>query len=117
MKIYISASKREQAAALASLLKKKHEIVSSWINESTGLFTDEELKRTFEDIDKCDVYIVMNDFNTNGKYIEYGYAMGRGKHLIVYGERFARAHKLAHQCDTLPKLRKILKKLDNPATV
>lgn len=111
MNIYISASKREQAAALASHLRK-HTIVSSWINESTGLFTDAEVLRTFADIDSCDVFIVMQDLNTNGKYIEFGYALGRGKHLIVYGQPTARAHMLAARCDTLPQLRKTLKNID-----
>lgn len=110
MKVFISASKRETAAALASHVELMgYEIVSSWINDGSGLIDDDEVRRAFTDIDECDVYIVINDLNTNGKYIEFGYAYAKRKGLIVYGKPLARAHKFAEVCDNLKQLNKALR--------
>jgi len=117
MKVFISASKRETAAALASHVELMgYEIVSSWINEGSGLIDDDEVRRAFADIDDCDVYIVINDLNTNGKYIEFGYAYAKQKGLVVYGKPLARAHKFAEVCDNLKQLNRVLRSFKNELT-
>lgn len=71
------------------------EVTSRWIfyvpnDEPKAHY--EEARMDLEDIDKADCLVLftdqVGDTPGRGKYIEFGYALGKGKKVIIVGEAF-----------------------------
>ena len=72
------------------------EVLSDWLDlDFTLHYTPEQLHeealKDLKAIDECDVFILYNPVmthrkGTGGRHLEMGYALARGKHIIVVGE-------------------------------
>jgi nucleoside 2-deoxyribosyltransferase len=79
-----------------------HRVTSSWLR--TGCQDDDctlTARRDLEDIDVADALLVLqpddwHDKGTGGRHIEFGYALAKGKQLIVFGEPSTNFHHLPH---------------------
>jgi len=114
MKFYIAArfSKRPEAHALArNLMALGHEITSRWVQPDsdhvipTGLSEQaedhERVRFALEDcadVADCDCCISLMEEPRNngrgGRHVEFGYAMGLGKVLVVIGPKETVFHHL-----------------------
>lgn len=117
MKIYLAArfSRRHECHALGKKLEQfGHEIVSRWTLPDTDHVNpagmseqaaDKERERfaveDLEDIDKCDCMVSLMEpearNNTRGgRHVEFGYAIAKGKELVVIGCQETVFHHLGH---------------------
>jgi nucleoside 2-deoxyribosyltransferase len=98
MKIYIAAPFREQATVrrLAEELQLRgHECTSSWrFEEPTGDGSESAHEEKYieaagvdlADIDRTDMLVLLGgESRTGGKHFETGYAVARGKHVVLIG--------------------------------
>jgi nucleoside 2-deoxyribosyltransferase len=69
-----------------------------------------------EDIDKCDVVISLMEEPRNdsrgGRHVEFGYALARGKQLVIIGEKETVFHELP-QVKHYPNFDEYLQDIDN----
>ena len=115
MKIYIASrfSRRHECHALGKELEAYgHEIVSRWTKPDSDHVVpvgmsqqaaDVERERfaveDLEDVDKCDCIVSLMEENPRsntrgGRHVEFGYAAGKGKELVVIGCRETVFHHL-----------------------
>ena len=115
MKIYIAArfSRRHECHALGKELEKfGHEIVSRWTlpnsdhvvplgmsKQASDSERERFAKEDLEDLNRCDVIVnIMEDEARNnsrgGRHVEFGYALGKGKGVVVIGCRETVFHHL-----------------------
>jgi nucleoside 2-deoxyribosyltransferase len=103
MKIYVGAryTRKYEARGLAeTLVRNGFEVTATWFYEpdSSTVQLDEVekttliayAKRDIEEINAADVFVLMSDgprekHPRGGKHVEFGYALGKGKPVIVYG--------------------------------
>ncbi len=94
MKVFIAATKKPNAAAIAHSLEKLFgcEIVSRWHSrpDGTGMQVPSD---TLEDIRRSDVFVILNDASTTGKLVELGYAMAFGKLIVYWNGTTSRYHE------------------------
>jgi hypothetical protein len=61
--------------------------------------------KDFQDISVSDTMIVFTDWpsSTGGRHVEFGYALGRGIHIIIVGplENIFQAHEMIEHWDTV----------------
>lgn len=94
MKIYIAAPYPylEEADAVAQHLRSKgHIITSRWLKTVSDL-DNAGARMDLEDIDAADVFLALNppgwaNIGTGGRHVELGYALAKGKKIILAGER------------------------------
>lgn len=92
MKIYLAHNLAARGALvpIVDMIEKMgHEVTSTWITKE--LNTEEEGAITdLADIDRSDALLLFIDqFGPTpgrGKYIEFGYALAKGKKCFIYGE-------------------------------
>jgi nucleoside 2-deoxyribosyltransferase len=96
MKIYLAAmySRRDEMAKIADRLKGLgFEITSNWVYGAGEAKKDASIAiMDIRDVDRADVVISFTQpsgsfFTSGGRHVEFGYALGTGKHCIVIGER------------------------------
>lgn len=105
MKVYLAArySRRDQMRRVAAVLQTAgHQVTSRWLesewvnrpNESSA--APPEYRATYavidlEDVDAADVVLnfteAPGDGSRGGRHVEFGYALAKGKRLIVVGYR------------------------------
>lgn len=98
-KVYISSHSKEQAENLKRwLCHCELDVVSTWHDQPGAIgrsetMTDEEKQavsvRNFPLIDSCDALVLIStdDKVPGGKFVEAGYAIGKGKKVVIYGRR------------------------------
>lgn len=97
MKAYISSHSKEQADNLKRWLESVGvEIVSTWHDsamlrsaELTEAERQEKSARNLSQIDLADVLVLIacSDKVPGGKFVEAGYALGKGKRVVIHGRR------------------------------
>ena len=75
-----------------SLRGSNHQIPTGLSKRASDAERERFAREDIEDIDKCDCVIsLMEEESRNnsrgGRHVEFGYAMGRGKRLIIIGPR------------------------------
>lgn len=91
--VYIAApyvQRAEAQAVMVALEQRGIEITSSWLREHDEL-SDTYAQKDLSDIDRADILLALTPkewvSQTGGCHVEYGYAIAKGKHLVVLGER------------------------------
>lgn len=103
MRFYIAAryGRKAEAKALAvRLIKLGHEVTSTWVDQAEDemLYTEGPqaagnfARKDYAEIDAADGLVALSEDETNtwgrgGRHVEFGYAAGRGKRLIVVGPK------------------------------
>lgn len=96
MKVYLAGRfvLRGELEAYANRLKEDgHEIVSSWVyGGENGMELPQIAELDFSDIDRADtlVHFTAPEGSATpggGRHVEMGYALGKGKNVIIVGER------------------------------
>jgi nucleoside 2-deoxyribosyltransferase len=105
MKIYLAArySRRDQLRALAEQLREAgHTVTSRWLETEWANRPDQssaappEYRAKYalidlEDVDAADVVVSFTeapgDGSRGGRHVEHGYALAKGKRLVVVGYR------------------------------
>lgn len=96
MKIYIAAlfSRRAEMEFHANKIKENgHEITARWVyGGEEGLTREQIALLDLEDVDRADIVISFTHprgtaTNGGGRHVEFGYALARGKKLVLIGER------------------------------
>jgi nucleoside 2-deoxyribosyltransferase len=101
MRVYIAAPYpvREDAQRLMSYLEHHGiEVTSGWLREEDSI-SHEHAARDLADIDDADALVVLNpeafhNAGTGGRHVELGYAIAKGKRIILLGERTNMFHAL-----------------------
>lgn len=95
-KLYLAAlfARRAEMESIADLLKTKgFEIVARWVyGGEDGLTREQIATLDLEDVDKADTVVSFTHergtmTNGGGRHVEFGYALARGKRLVVIGDR------------------------------
>ena len=118
MRVYLAAPYAARALIFEyarDLCRLDLDVTASWINEeheindgTTGAATalsDEEVARhaatDLDDIDRCDVLVLFTsasvgfpEAKSGGRHVEFGYALAKGKPVIVVGEPENVFHRL-----------------------
>lgn len=102
LKIYIAAPYplRQEAIFVMNLLEGSgHEVTSRWLKSPDEL-ADEHARKDLADVDACDVLLAMYpaewaDKGTGGRHVEFGYAVARGKQIVLWGPRTNIFHYLS----------------------
>lgn len=96
MKIYIASlfSRREEMEGYAGIIKGAgHEIVARWVyGGEEGLSREQIALLDLEDVDKADVVVSFTHPRGTatmggGRHVEFGYALAKGKAVVLIGER------------------------------
>lgn len=95
VKVYIAARTEDQARAAAiRALLHAHGVgcTSRWLDlDDVPRVSPEGAAGCLEDIDRCDVFLLVNPreahrSGTGGRHTETGFAIGRGKPTLIFGE-------------------------------
>ena len=103
MKIYIAAPYpiRDLAIEVMTTLEDAgHVITSRWLKSPDEL-ADEHARKDLADVDEADLLLAMNpegweNSGTGGRHVELGYAIARGKQVVLWGERTNIFHYLSN---------------------
>ncbi|MGJ5032325.1 hypothetical protein ACQR1I_36190 [Bradyrhizobium sp. HKCCYLS2038] len=96
MKVYLAArfSDRPQMESVADTLKAKgYDIVSRWVyGGETGLTRQQIAVLDLADVEIADIVISYTQVHGTltkggGRHVEFGYALARGKQLVLIGDR------------------------------
>ncbi len=101
MKIYIAAAsyrQREARNIYRKLQRRGFEVTSSWVfSRNLGRINlfNQEATRDLEQIDEADLVLALTEnpkarhprYTTGGRHVEVGYALAKGKDLVVVGPR------------------------------
>lgn len=115
MKIYIAAAsyrQREARNAYRKLQRRGFDVNSSWVfKKSLGAIEtfSYEARRDLEQVAEADVVVTFTEnpkkskYTTGGRHVECGYALAKGKELLVVGPKENVFHYLPEvkQFDTL----------------
>lgn len=93
MKIYIAhnfSARQELARSIVPYLKSRgHEVTSRWIWDHSNQVGAEWAQHDLDDVDSADALLVFLDQCGNtpgrGKFVEFGYAMAKGKKVYALG--------------------------------
>lgn len=105
MKIYIAGSWHERAylRLTASQIEREteHKITSRWWHCNEGKNPIQCALMDLQDMESSDCVLVFMQGSTNrgGRMVELGWALGRGKPVIIIGER---TNVFTHLCPTFP---------------
>ena len=107
MKFYLASkySDRLNICTVAFLLRQNgHDIIAEWLRgENNGTDQPDFIRKgcaevDLRDIDSCEALVIFNDVpESPGRNIEYGYALAKGKRLIVVGGGTSIFFQLAHE--------------------
>ena len=92
--IYVAApyELKEQASVVAARLRALgHSVTSGW-HDREDVNEEATARRDLEEVEACDTLLLINvqewaHKGTGGRHVEYGYALARGKSLVIFGER------------------------------
>src|ERR1700753_2999599 len=96
MKVYIASlfSRREEMEGYAGIIKNAgHEITARWVyGGEEGLTREQIALLDLEDVDKADAVVSFTHPRGTatmggGRHVEFGYALAKGKTVILIGER------------------------------
>ena len=105
MKVYIAGrySRRDEFRKYANfLIEHGHEVTSRWLleneplNSNMGDHSDDfyihTAKIDLEDVDRADAVLFFSEdpkigTPRGGRHVEFGYALGKGKKILVFGPR------------------------------
>lgn len=99
MKIYLAAASYRQKEVRNNhrkLERRGFEVVSSWVFMRTLGAVEKfprEAKRDLSQIDECDYLILHTEdakkkkYTTGGRFVEFGYAVAKGKKILIVGPR------------------------------
>jgi nucleoside 2-deoxyribosyltransferase len=108
LRIYLAGKYKWRGVILciaAKLEKRGHEITSRWLNGSHEDLAEHAQERyareDFEDIDAAEEFILFqlpvdDPEVSTGRHVEYGYAIGRGKSIIIVGQHSSVFHRGEH---------------------
>lgn len=102
MTIYIACPypERDYAIAVMHALEARGVTVTSrWLKAPDDL-ADEHARKDLADVDACDWLLALNpsayhNAGTGGRHVELGYAIARGKRVMLVGERSNIFHYLS----------------------
>ena len=102
MKVYIAAPYpiRDRAVSVMHVLELTGiEVTSRWLKAPDEM-TDEHARKDLEDVAEADVLLALNpdgweEKGTGGRHVELGYALARGKPVLLVGERSNIFHHLS----------------------
>lgn len=117
MNVYIAgpnAGRRTAIGVMHLLEAHGHTVTSTWLRQLDEL-DDAHARLDLADVDRADALVALNfkawqHLGSGGRYVEFGYAIARGKRLIVVGERSNIFHYLsdvvlvAHAAEIAPAL-------------
>lgn len=69
-----------------------HEVTSRWLDEEADILPAEAAQQDLEDIESADALVLWPDLSLpvtrlyGGMFVEFGYALAQGKHLIIVGD-------------------------------
>lgn len=94
MRIYIAAlyARKSEMVIMADKIKRAgHEVTSRWLTESEALDWSAASVMDLADIDNSDVLLSFTHprgtmTSGGGRHVEFGYAMAKGKRLVIIGE-------------------------------
>ena len=123
IKIYIAAAsyrQKEARNAYRKLQRRGFEVTSSWVFKRSLGEIDSfpyEAHRDLEQVAEADVVVTFSEnprrkkYTTGGRHVECGYALAKGKELIVVGPRENVFHYLPYvkQYDTLQEAMEYLR--------
>jgi len=100
--VYIAApypARREAIRLMEALNASGFEVTSSWLVADDEL-TDEFARKDLNDIDRADALVALNpeswaNLGTGGRHVEFGYALAKGKPLVIVGARTNIFHQLS----------------------
>lgn len=112
VKIYLAAkyARREEMEEIALMLMNTHgyDITARWVfGGEEGKTLEEIALFDLEDVDEADTVVSFTElpdmYTTGGRHVEFGYALGAGKRLVVIGPRENVFHNFptVEQFDTL----------------
>lgn len=112
MKIYVAAlfGSRPQMELVCDKLKSLgHEVTARWVyGGEEGLSRTKIALLDLEDVDDADIVLSFTLplgtlFNGGGRHVEFGYALAKGKRVVIIGERECvfHHHPRVLQFDTL----------------
>lgn len=120
MKVYIAAPYQLRADAIRAkhqLQVQGFDVTSTWLtlpDKNSDAFARQDL----DDIAAADAVVALNppgweNRGTGGRHVEFGYALGLGKHVVLVGVRSNIFHHLtqAHLCDTVDTAGSLLRAL------
>jgi nucleoside 2-deoxyribosyltransferase len=99
MRIYLAAPFEKQSAMrglAADLRAEGFQVEARWLAEGTESPTAEMMaqhaQHDLDDIKDADVVVVYNPtdyyhYGTGGRHVEFGYALGTGKPIVLFGGR------------------------------
>lgn len=100
MKIYLAAPYSERltmARYTFELLQDGHALTSRWVNGTHPYGTlPSEAQNDLDDVQACDALVLFSaGTSPGGRYVEFGYALARGKTCYVVGPQDNLFHYLA----------------------
>jgi nucleoside 2-deoxyribosyltransferase len=110
LRVYIAAPypDRPHMVHLMNRLESEgFEVTSTWLKQGDTL-TDEHARVDLADVDRADIVLAVNherwkDAGTGGRHVEFGYAVAKGKPIVIAGVRSNIFHHLSdvfHVADT-----------------
>lgn len=96
MKIYLAApfaDRRKMELVAISLAARGHTITARWVyGGEDGLTREDIAKLDLDDVDAADTVVSFTfprgtPSTGGGRHVEFGYALARGKRLVVIGHR------------------------------
>jgi nucleoside 2-deoxyribosyltransferase len=90
---------KEMAKAIAQALRDKGHVISSTWHDVDDPEAEETALRDFSQIEDAEEFILLNPAEwahkgTGGRHVEFGYAVARGKDMIVLGSRTNIFHRI-----------------------
>lgn len=92
MKIYLAAryERRTELAGYADRLRKLgHVVTSRWLAGNAELPVAAQAEMDLADIDEAEVVVSFTEppgvYSRGGRHVEFGYALARGKSLVIVG--------------------------------
>ncbi len=122
LSIYIAApfQLRQQAIFLMTALEQLgFTVTASWLRVQDMPDCDASARMDLADVDRAHVLLALNPADwgtvgTGGRHVELGYAIAKGKQVILLGARSNVFHHLAtvHHITELAELQPLLERLD-----
>lgn len=102
MKVYIAAPYpiRDYAIWVMHQLEARgYEVTSRWLKAPDEL-ADEHARKDLADVDAADILLALNppdwhNAGTGGRHVEFGYAVARGKQIVLWGAKSNIFHYLS----------------------
>jgi nucleoside 2-deoxyribosyltransferase len=101
--VYVAAPYVKRADAqrvMADLLRAGFDVTSSWLIGDDEL-SDAFARQDLADVDRADALVALNPkeweyLGSGGRHVEFGYALAKGKRVVLVGARTNIFHHLSH---------------------